>query len=233
MVISTAVLGVIVVSSCIKAFDDKKKVSITTMEQNEIHNDNIGGSVVCDTSEQEDDSDNKNTSTETSITTVTEDMPNHVVTSCDLDTDFEEYEIDEHSTTQLNSTYSGDYTTEIMTTVHSHTFVMTSSCMYHPEEGHYKEVCVAEGYTENIYEYYERYCYYCGVVMDDWGFEDILEHSSLHGAYGSYQQLTDSIWHEPVYESVWVVDVEEYYEEEMVVECIDCGYIERSKFYGD
>ena len=125
------------------------------------------------------------------------------------------------------------FTTSTITTEHEHSYVMTSSCMYHPEEGHYEKVCVVEGYSEDIFEYYDKYCYYCGTIMDDWGFEEILDHSSMHGAYGSYRLLVDSIWHEPVFEQVWIVDVEGYYEEEVVVECIDCGYIERSKYYGD
>ena len=136
------------------------------------------------------------------------------------------------TSSQQDSTLDVD-TTSTITTVHTHSYVMTSSCMYHPEEGHYEEVCVTEGYSEDIYEYYDKYCYYCGTIMDDWGFEEILDHSSIHGAYGTYKLLVDSIWHEPVYEQVWVVDVEGYYEEEVVVECIDCGYIERSKYYGD
>ncbi len=221
-------------SSCINAISDKKVVNTTIMEQNEISNDVTDDFVACDSSELKDNIHNNKQPTEIISTTTTEDISNQFndATSHTLDSYFEEYENEGQMTTSSVNTFNGDSTTEI-TTDHTHTFVMTSSCMYHPEEGHYEEICVAEGYTENIYEYYEMYCYYCGAVMDDWGFEEILDHSSLHGAYGSYQLLTDSIWHEPVYESVWVVDVEEYFEEELVVECIECGYIERSKFYGD
>ena len=62
--------------------------------------------------------------------------------------------------------------------------------------------------------------------MDDWDFEALLEHSSIHGTYGTQQIVVETIWHEPIYEEIWVVDKEEYYEEEVVVECIECGYIE-------
>lgn len=140
-------------------------------------------------------------------------------------------------TTQITTSEIQEEIIELETTLtateHEHTYVMTSSCMYHPEEGHYEQVCISEGYHEEIYEYYDKYCYYCGAVMDDWGFDEILDHSSMHGAYGTHRQLVDSVWHEPIYEQVWVVDLEAYYEEEVVVECIECGYIERSKYYGD
>lgn len=115
---------------------------------------------------------------------------------------------------------------EVTTTEHVHTYAMSSSCAYYPEEGHYEKVCVSEGYTEEIYECYDKYCYYCGAIMDDWDFEALLEHSSIHGAYGTQQIVVETIWHEPIYEEIWVVDKEEYYEEEVVVECIECGYIE-------
>lgn len=231
---STIIFVCIFVFSCINAFRDKKVFDTTIMEQSDISNDSTDEFMACDTSDSKENNHNNKTSTEITSITTTEDIRNQFddVTCYNYDTCSEEYAAEEYTTTQMNNTYSVDSATEI-TTTHTHSFVMTSSCMYHPEEGHYEEICVAEGYTENIYEYYEMYCYYCGAVMDGWGFEELLEHSSLHGAYGSYQLLTDSIWHEPVYENVWVVDVEEYYEEEMVVECTDCGYIERSKFYGD
>ncbi len=116
--------------------------------------------------------------------------------------------------------------TEEITSEHVHTFVISSSCTWYPEVGHYEDICVAEGYTEERYESYEKYCYKCGCVMDTYSFDELMSHSSAHGAYGTYQKLVESVYHEPVYEKIWVVDQEEYYEEEEVVECIECGYIQ-------
>lgn len=120
-----------------------------------------------------------------------------------------------------NNTIADDATTE-----HTHNFVISSSCAFFPEEGHYEYVCIAEGYNEDRYEFYDKYCYFCGSVMDSWPVEQLLAHSSEHGAYGTYQLLVESIYCEPEYEEIWVVDKEEYYVEEEVIECIECGYIQ-------
>jgi len=111
-------------------------------------------------------------------------------------------------------------------TEHVHNFVISSSCAYYPEEGHYEDICVKDGYTEEKYESYENYCYFCGSIMDSWSLDQILEHSSKHGSYGTYNMLVESIYHEPVYEKIWVIDKAEYYVEEEVIECIECGYIQ-------
>lgn len=124
------------------------------------------------------------------------------------------------------SYYQTDESTTEVLTEHEHDFVISSSCTWYPEEGHYENVCVEEGYTEERYESYDKYCYQCGCVMDEYSVEELMEHSAIHGAYGTYQKVVETIYHEPVYEKVWVVDKDEYYEEEVVVECIECGYIQ-------
>lgn len=115
--------------------------------------------------------------------------------------------------------------TEAATSQHIHSYEANISYVYHPEEGHYEEQCVVEGYEEEVYEYYDTYCYYCGTVMDGWGYKELLNHSAIHGAYGTYKEVVDTIWHEPVYEQVWVVDKEEYYEEVITESCTICGYV--------
>ncbi len=115
--------------------------------------------------------------------------------------------------------------TEASTTQHTHSYETNISYVYHPEEGHYEEQCVSEGYEEEVYEYYDTYCYYCGTVMDGWSYKELLNHSAIHGAYGTYKAVIDTIWHEPVYEQVWVVDKEEYYEEVITEKCTVCGYV--------
>ena len=144
----------------------------------------------------------------------------------------------EHSEISVNdsdNTFSEDvYTSEEIENVsiqeteeteHLHSFETVVSCVYHPEEGHYEEVCLSEGYNENIYESYDKYCYQCGVVMDGWDFSQILDHSAIHGSFGTYSKLVDTVWHEPVYETVWVVDKYAYEEEVMTEKCIVCGYV--------
>lgn len=110
-------------------------------------------------------------------------------------------------------------------TEHTHSFVVQVTHINHPEEGHYEEVCVSQGYEEEIYESYDMCCRACGAVMDDWSLDELMAHSSMHGAYGTAQVVVDTIWHEPVYEQVWVVDMEEYNEEVIVEKCSVCGYV--------
>ena len=111
-----------------------------------------------------------------------------------------------------------------VTTEHEHVFYEEIIYIHHEEEGHYEKVCVQEGYEEVIYDSYDKYCYHCGAVMDDWTFDDVLNHSSIHGAYGTYQMIVDTIWHEPVYEDKWIIDKAAYDEEVIREICVQCGY---------
>lgn len=230
VVISTVLLGSLVASCIVNSVDDNKVGCTTIVESYDMSLDGTTAFSLSEASEEK-EREAYEYSTDISDISSSEDLGNYNEDT--LDNTSVEQNHNEQVNNEVNGLPCVGSTTEEMTTAHTHTFVMTSSCMYYPEEGHYEKICVAEGYTENVFEYYDSYCYYCGTVMDDWGFEALLEHSSLHGAYGTYERLVDTIWHEPVYENIWVIDVEEYYEEEMVVECIECGYIERSKFYGD
>ncbi len=129
------------------------------------------------------------------------------------------------SPTTLTEAYNQTTAEEDITTEHTHNFDVTITFVSHPEEGHYEEVCVTDGYNEEIYETYNKYCYQCGVVMDDWSFEQLLDHSAIHGSFGTYTKVVDTIWHEPVYETIWVVDKEAYDEEVIVEQCKECGYV--------
>ena len=129
-----------------------------------------------------------------------------------------EVEVTTNATENSQVTTQGD-------TQHVHNFVASITYIYHAEEGHYEEVCVSQGYEKKIYETYDTYCYQCGAIMDDWGFNELLDHSALHGSYGSYTAVIDTIWHEPVYENRWIVDKEAYKEEVYEEKCIECGYV--------
>lgn len=109
---------------------------------------------------------------------------------------------------------------------HTHSFQETIEVIHHPEVGHYEEYCVSEGYIEEQYVLYNYYCYSCGEIMDDWDTFSILEHSGVHGAYGSKQVVVETIEHPAVYEQVWIVDKEEYKEEVITRICSQCGYIQ-------
>ncbi len=109
-------------------------------------------------------------------------------------------------------------------TEHQHSFVSQISYVFHPEIGHYESICVEEGYEEQIYENYSMCCRYCGEIMDDWSVDDLMSHVAMHGSYGSAQVVVDTIWHEPIYEEVWIVDEKEYYEEVITEKCTECGY---------
>ena len=110
-------------------------------------------------------------------------------------------------------------------TQHVHNFVTNIIYISHAEEGHYEDVCVSQGYEEKIYETYDSYCYQCGAVMDDWSFDQLLDHSAIHGSYGTYTAVVEIIWHEPVYENQWIVDKEAYEEEVREEKCVECGYV--------
>ncbi|MBE5933397.1 MAG: hypothetical protein E7263_08275 [Lachnospiraceae bacterium] len=127
------------------------------------------------------------------------------------------------ATTRENITSQEINITDI-TTEHEHVFYDEITYIHHDEEGHYEKVCVQEGYEEVIYDSYDKYCYHCGAVMDDWTFDDVLNHSSIHGAYGTYQMIVDTIWHEPVYEDKWIIDKAAYDEEVIREICVQCGY---------
>ncbi len=125
------------------------------------------------------------------------------------------------TTTTAQCDNSQSYTTE-----HTHSFVEHIERIHHPEEGHFEEYCVTEGYTEELYKSYSYYCYSCGAIMDDWDTFSVMEHSGIHGAYGTATVVVETIEHPAVYEKVWVVDKESYYEEVITSICSQCGYVE-------
>ena len=61
--------------------------------------------------------------------------------------------------------------------------------------------------------------------MDEYSFNELLDHSALHGSYGTYKKVIDKVWHEPVYEEKWIVDKEPYTEEVVIEKCSQCGYV--------
>lgn len=110
-------------------------------------------------------------------------------------------------------------------TSHTHCYTTEVELIYHPQEGHFETMCVKEAYVEEVYEDYGCFCYECGAIMDDWDGLDIMAHSTKHGSYGYKNCLVDTIEHEAEFEKIWVVDVEEYYEEVIITKCDECGYV--------
>lgn len=140
----------------------------------------------------------------------------------------DEYDYNVEQTTESGagiSVTSPEEGSQTSTTEHIHSFEEHVEVIYHPEEGHYEEYCVSEGYTEERYEVYSYYCYRCGEIMDDWDTFLIMEHSGMHGAYGTGRVLVETIEHPTVYEEAWVVDKEAYYEEVVTNICSQCGYV--------
>ena len=135
--------------------------------------------------------------------------------------------VETEGTTEENTipTTQGSITTQSLITTHIHTYVADREYITQPEEGHYEKVCITPGYYEEVYESCSKYCYSCGAVMDDWSFDDLLSHSAIHGSYGTHQMVVDIVWHEAIYEDVWIVDKEEYVQEVITEKCIECGCV--------
>ncbi len=126
------------------------------------------------------------------------------------------------------------------TTQHQHTWVAQYTTVHHEEEGHYEDVVVQEAYDEPIYEYH-YFCNYCELDLDNEG-TDPDTHCTLCGpelseddprrlagfmtegsSWRTEKIVVDTIHHDAVYETQWVVDKAAYNEKVLTGYTCTCG----------
>ena len=127
------------------------------------------------------------------------------------------------------------------TTQHQHTWVAQYTTVHHEEEGHYEDVLVQEAYDEPVYETH-NFCGYCGLDITASG-QSVSAHCITCGAplseddiryvpgvittegsnYGTNQVLVDTIHHDAVYETQWIVDKAAYDEKVLTGYTCTCG----------
>lgn len=170
----------------------------------------------------------------TSEDTATEDENTEEYTAVDTETyvpsdnDMDEY--DNSSPAETGTEPSDD------TTQHQHNWVAQYTTVHHEEEGHYEDVLVQEAYDEPVYETF----YQCGWCMDYFDksqtahfamcgpliTEDDPRYGIITNAGSSYsveQVQVDTIHHDAVYETQWIVDKAAYDEKVLTGYTCTCG----------
>ncbi len=158
-------------------------------------------------------------------------------------------EVDEPEDTQSsgnNDSETSTSTTESVntsdeeTTQHQHTWVAQYTIVHHEEEGHHEDVVVQEAYDEPIYEYH-YFCNYCELDLDNEG-TDPDTHCTLCGpelseddprrlagfmtegsSWRTEKVVVDTIHHDAVYETQWIVDKAAYDEKVLTGYTCTCG----------
>lgn len=169
--------------------------------------------------------------------TTTEDENTEEYTAVDTETyvpsdsDMDEYD---NSSLAETTTESSDDTTQ-----HQHTWVAQYTTVHHEEEGHYEDVLVREAYDEPVYEVH-YICHYCWVDITEIE-SDPDTHCNLCGppmstdnpfyepgatdgsSYGTKKVKVDTIHHDAVYETQWIVDKVAYDEKVLTGYACTCG----------
>lgn len=173
--------------------------------------------------------------------TTTEDENTEEYTAVDTETYVpSDSDMDEYDNSSLAGT-TIETTTEPFddTTQHQHTWVAQYTTVHHEEEGHYEDVLVQEAYDEPVYEghYFCNYCdlditaseqsvsshcLSCGAIIsqDDPRYGIIETEGSTYRT-GSVQ--VDTIHHDAVYETQWIVDKAAYDEKVLTGYTCTCG----------
>lgn len=175
--------------------------------------------------------------------TATEDENTEEYTAVDTETfvpsdsDMDEYDNSSPAETTIETTTeSSDDTTQ-----HQHTWVAQYTTVHHEEEGHYEDVLVQEAYDEPVYETH-NVCNYCGLDITASG-QSVVSHCGTCGeplspedpfyvegktttagsSYGSIKVQVDTIHHDAVYETQWIVDKAAYDEKVLTGYTCTCG----------
>lgn len=171
--------------------------------------------------------------------TATEDENTEEYTAVDTeiyvpsDSDMDEYD---NLSPAETATESSDDTTQ-----HQHTWVAQYTTVHHEEEGHYEDVLVQEAYDEPVYERH-YFCGYCGLDITAAGTdpdthctkcgEPLSEDDPFYvpgvitttgSNYGSKSVQVDTIHHDAVYETQWIVDKVAYDEKVLTGYTCTCG----------
>lgn len=157
-------------------------------------------------------------------------------------------EVDEPEDTQSSdsndseisaSTTESVNTSDEETTQHQHNWVAQYTTVHYEEEGHYEEVLTQEAYEEAVYETH-NVCNYCGFDMtannvkidthcllcgppmspDD---PFYVEGATEGSTYGTVDVQVDTIHHDAVYETKWIVDKAAYDEKVLTGYTCTCG----------
>ena len=175
----------------------------------------------------------------TSEDTATEDENTEEYTAVDIEThvpsdsDMDEYDNASPAETTIETT------TEPFddTTQHQHTWVAQYTTVHHEEEGHYEDVLVQEAYDEPVFEghYICNYCFedlgtsygsHCGTCGPPLAEDDPRRLAGLTTAGSTcYVQSVqvDTIHHDAVYETQWIVDKAAYDEKVLTGYTCTCG----------
>lgn len=173
--------------------------------------------------------------------TATEDENTEEYTAVDTETfvpsdsDMDEYDNSSPAETTIETTTeSSDDTTQ-----HQHNWVAQYTTVHHEEEGHYEDVLVQEAYDEPVYEvhYICHYCWIditasdlsvgahcttCGPPMNE--DDPFWEEGATEGSsYGTKKVQVDTIHHDAVYETQWIVDKAAYDEKVLTGYTCTCG----------
>lgn len=169
--------------------------------------------------------------------TATEDENTEEYTAVDIEThvpsdsDMDEYD---NASPAETTTESSDDTTQ-----HQHNWVAQYTTVHYEEEGHYEDVLVQEAYDEPVYETH-NVCNYCGLDITMSGLstgahcttcgppmpEDhpcYVQGETMGSSYGTVKVQVDTIHHDAVYETQWIVDKAAYDEKVLTGYTCTCG----------
>lgn len=134
------------------------------------------------------------------------------------------------TTSKPNNNTSSNTTTS--TPTHSHSWTPIIEQVYHEEQGHYEQILIKEGWTEEIPIYENKWAHICNVCGADIT-GNITQHDKAHALAGEgsgwrteliqIQVGTQKIEHPAQYEQKWVVDTPAWTEEKIIGYQCSCG----------